>query len=221
MVSAIVALIAGTAIGWSLATAQYWLAALALALGIVGLALERSRLVDGRAAATATATTVSPSQTGWEDVHRELARARRHERPLAIVRLPGTDPTDASARAVAIAPYLRRIDRIWAEHGDVTVLLPDTDRTAAERLVDRLRARQPVAVGSSPAIATFPADGLTSGALLSALYGTPLPTVAVPIGVGRPVELSADGSVASADVIELRPHLAPDAPLTGRRESSS
>ena len=49
---------------------------------------------------------------------------------------------------------------------------------------------------------------------MSALYGIPLPSVAVPVGVGRPVELPAD-------VIELRPHLAPDAPLTDRRESSS
>lgn len=217
MVAAIVALIAGVTIGWSLATQLYWLAAVALVLGIIGVVLERSRLADGRA--TAAAATISASHTGWEDVHRELARARRHERPLAIVRLPGTDATDAPARAAAIAPYLRRIDRIWAEHGDVTVLLPDTDRTAAERLVDRLQARQPVAVGSASAIATFPADGLTSGALLSALYGKPLPSVAVPIGVGRPVELP--DSAASADVIELRPHLAADAPLTDRRESSS
>ncbi len=221
MVAAIAALIAGVAIGWSLATAQYWLAALALVLGFVAFILERSRSTDERAAAASTAPTATASQTGWEDVHRELARARRHERPLAIVRLPGTAVSDASARATVIAPSLRRIDRIWAEHGDVIVLLPDSDRPAAERLIERLRSRQPGAVGDDPAIATFPADGLSSGALLSALYGTPLPSVAVPIGVGRPVELPVDPPGTSADVIELHPHLAQDAPLTGRRESSS
>ena len=77
--------------------------------------------------------------------------------------------------------------------GPSTATSPCSCRTpialAAERLIERLEVRQPVAVGNAAAIATFPADGLTSGALLSALYGTPLPSVAVPIGVGRPVEL--------------------------------
>ena len=220
MTTAIVALIAGVLVGWSVATGQYWLALVAAVLGVALIALERTGLGDRRAS-TAAAASVSPSQAGWEDVHREIARARRHERPLAIVRLPGADANDAPTRAAAIAPYLRRIDRVWAEHGDVNVLLPDTDRAAAEQLIGRLQARQPLALGSGASIATFPADGLTSGALLSTLYGTPLPTVAVPLGVGRPVELPTDLVGPSADVIELRPHLAPDAPLTGRRESSS
>ena len=211
MISAIIAGVAGVIVGWGLATASYLPVAVAVVVAAVGIFLDRARLADHRAPA---ATAPIASQTGWEDVHRELARARRYQRSMAILRLPGGAGTDASERAIAIVPYLRRIDRIWSEHGDVNVLLPDTDRAAAERLVGRLQARQPAAVGPSPAIATFPVDGLTSGALLAVLYGTPLPTVAVPIGVGRPVELPAD-------VIELRPHLVPEPALTDRRESSS
>ena len=211
MITAIVAGLAGIVVGWGLTTASYLPAAVAVVFAGLGIYLDRARLADHR---STTGTVPVASQTGWEDVHRELARARRFQRSMAIVRLPGSEGTDAPDRATTIVPYLRRIDRVWAEHGDVTVLLPDTDRAAAERLVSRLQTRQPIAVGPAPAIVTFPVDGLTSGALLSALYGTPLPSVAVPVGVGRPVELPAD-------VIELRPHLVPVAPLPDRRESSS
>jgi hypothetical protein len=211
MISATIAGLAGVVVGWGLTTGTWLLAAAALGVAAVGLFLDRARLADHR---TPTAAAPIASQTGWEDVHRELARARRFQRSMAIVRLPGGDGMDAPTRAATIVPYLRRIDRVWAEHGDVNVLLPDTDRPAAERLVSRLHTRQPVALGPAPAIVTFPVDGLTSGALLSALYGTPLPSVPVPVGVGRPVELPAD-------VIELRPHLVPELALTDRRESSS
>jgi hypothetical protein len=203
MVGAIIAGLGGVLAGWGLAIGNPALAVLAAAVAVIGIFLDRARLADHRAAA---AIPVASSQTGWEDVHRELARARRHERPMAIVRLSGDPARAAGDRAASIVPYLRRIDRVWAEHGDVNLLLPDTDRTAAERLVSRLQTREPAAVGASPSIATFPVDGLTSGALLAALYGTPLPAVPVPVGVGRPVELPAD-------VIELRPRLAADAPL--------
>ncbi len=211
MIGAIVAGLAGVVAGLGLAAANPGLVVMAVVVGAIGIFLDRARLADHR-----VPTMVAPvaSQTGWEDVHRELARARRFKRSMAIVRLPGADGSDGTTRATAIAPYLRRIDRVWSEHGDVNLLLPDTDRPAAELLVRRLQARQPGAVGSDPGIATFPVDGLTSGALLSALYGAPLPSVPVPVGIGRPAD-------ESADVIDLRPHLVPDDPATDRRESSS
>jgi hypothetical protein len=203
--------IAGGAVGWALATGDPLPAVVVVPVVLFAIFLDRARLADHRSVPGSPA---SSGASGWEDLHRELARARRHERPLAIVRLPGSGGSDAAARAAALAPYLRRIDRVWSEHGDVNVLLPETDRAAAERLVGRLRARQPETFGAEASIASFPTDGLTSGALLATLYGTPLPTVAVPVGVGRPAELPAD-------VIELRPHLVPDTTLTDRRESSS
>lgn len=206
---AVLTAIGGGFIGWGLAVGNLWAIAIVAPIVLLVGFMSRARLVDRHSPTAAPALTT----TGWEDVHRELARARRHDRPLAIVRLPGASGTDAAARSAAIAPYLRRIDRTWSEHGDVNVLLPEADRSAAEILVERLRKRQPDAVGGAN-IATFPADGLTSGALLAALYGTPMVSVAVPKGVGRPVELPTD-------VIELRPHLVPDPPLTDRRESSS
>ena len=103
---------------------------------------------------------------------------------MAIVRLPSDSGPAAADRAASIVPYLRRIDRVWAEHGDVNLLLPDTDRTAAERLVDPAPGPPARCGRHGASIATFPVDGLTSGALLAALYGTPLPAVPVPVGVG-------------------------------------
>ncbi len=212
MVVAVLAAIAGGSVGWGVAAGSWGPAVLVVPVALIAIFAYRARLADsGSTRSNGTAT----SEDAWEAVHREIARARRHERPLALVRLSGDGRMDeALARAGTIVPLLRRIDRIWAEHGDVNILLPEADRAAAERLVERLRARQPNASPVEASIACFPADGLTSGALLAALYGTPLQSVPVPVGVGRPVDLPAD-------VIELRPHLAADAPLTDRRESSS
>ncbi len=212
MVVAVIAAIAGASLGWGVASGSLWPALVAVPVALLSIFLYRARLVDH---GSAHRTTPASSEDAWAAVHRELARARRHERPVSLVRLPGDGRQEgALARAEAIVPYLRRIDRVWAEHGDVHLLLPEADRTAAERLVGRLQERQPGTLASEASIASFPADGLSSGALLSTLYGTPLPSVPIPVGVGRPVELPAD-------VIELRPHLVPDAALTDRRESSS
>jgi hypothetical protein len=211
MIVAGVAAIVGGVIGWGIATSSLLPIVVVVPFAVLVGFLVMARLRDERAVPMAAP---SSSEAGWADVHREIARARRHERPMAIVRLPGEAGSDVDARAAAIAPYLRRVDRTWADNGEVNLLLPETDRPAAERLVERLHGRLPDVVGSAASIAAFPSDGLTSGALLAALYGTPLPSVAVPVGVGRPVDLPAD-------VIELRPHLLPDPPVSDRREYSS
>ena len=60
MITAIVALIAGVLVGWSVATGEFWLALVAAVLAVAFFALERTRLVDRRAS-TAAAASVSPS----------------------------------------------------------------------------------------------------------------------------------------------------------------
>ena len=159
MIVAGVAAIFGGVIGWGVATSSLVPILLALPLAVLLGALVMARRRDERAVPIAAPIS---SEAGWADVHREISRARRHERPLAIVRLPGEAGSDANARAAAIAPHLRRIDRTWADHGEVNLLLPETDRLEAERLVERLRSRQPDVVMTSASIATLPTDGLTS-----------------------------------------------------------
>jgi hypothetical protein len=108
---------------------------------------------------------------------RELARARRHETPLTVVRLPGAagldEPSDRRNLS-SIRRQLRRIDVVWIRGRDVLLLLPETDGLAAAQLLGRLRERVPTALAvAEPTIAAFPGDGLTAGALLAVLEGRP------------------------------------------------
>jgi hypothetical protein len=208
MSSAVVAGIAGVLIGWGIATGTHWVAGAAGAAGIIGIFVDRARL-----AGSAPPATITTSQAGWEDFHRELARARRYQRPVAIVRLPGAPGVDDRERAAALHLLVRQTDRVWAEHGDTLVVLAEADRPEAERVVARIRARRPETLGIGAFIATFPADGLTSGALLATLYGPPRPSTHIPPGAGTPV-------ARPDNVIDLSPRLASAAPPLIRLESS-
>jgi hypothetical protein len=118
-------------------------------------------------------------QAGLDAFRRELDRARRHERPFALLRLtmtPGAaassatlpdDPVDPSLTLIGAS--LRITDRAWRDGDNVIVLLPESDRATAAALFARLELLVPGRFGSEIGIAVFPSDGLTSGALLDAL----------------------------------------------------
>jgi hypothetical protein len=105
-------------------------------------------------------------------------RARRHETPLALVRLPAAAPgssSDARQRGAAVRRHLRRIDVVWLRGRDVVLVLPETDGVTAANVIERLRRLAPaVLTGVEPKIASFPGDGLTAGALLAVVEGRPL-----------------------------------------------
>lgn len=151
---------------------------LALVLAGGSLISLTGSLVIGRRA-RGRQPSIADETSSWADFRRELARARRHERPLSIARLPG-GATGRSAVALTAGPHrrLRRIDLAWSEGADVVILMPESDRAAAERAVGRISGT----LGIDPAaarIATFPADGLTTVALVEAVgvgsSGTPAP----------------------------------------------
>ena len=99
----------------------------------------------------------------WTELRVELARARRFGRPFALVRVDGM-------RGRRLKAGLRSIDRHWVADRATYVLLPESDREGAASLVARLRREAAdVLEGCSVAIAAFPDDGLTSGALLERL----------------------------------------------------
>lgn len=151
------------------------------------------------------------SMDGWRAFRRELHRARRNEQPLALVRLSGVgDGTLAGRRrrVVAVRRALRRIDLAWAHADDVIVLLPETDGPTARSVVNRVVGREQALAGSIATIAAFPADGLTSTALLARLREAPvgpLPeTAPAPIPVGAAAvpstyAVGGTGEVASLD----------------------
>jgi hypothetical protein len=144
------------------------------------------------AAVVLVAVLVRPSSTraalsltitdGWRDLARELRRSRRHAHPFALARLePASAAGDATTArgqsavavrraALTLASQVRAIDRVWTDSESVYLLLPESDRAAAERLISRARQIDPeIRMLSSDRIAVFPDDGVTVGALLDAL----------------------------------------------------
>lgn len=119
---------------------------------------------------------VAPStpSNATELIASELGRARRHERPFSILSIPlglaGGPPPHDTARL--IPSVLRECDRMVIADGCISVLLPETDSVGAQRVVDRLSA---VTALDAHAVhrASFPCDGVTSGALGAVLSGRP------------------------------------------------
>jgi hypothetical protein len=165
-----------TAVVGVLALAGTWLVArldlgLAFTVGlVVALAIT---FVTASAAAPAirlTAATSEPAD-GWGEFHRELNRARRFDRPFGIVRFVGVDRGLTTERHLRdqVASLGRRIDRVWLDGGDLFVLMPESDASAVETAVARVRYRIGAAL-DDVVTATFPANGITSGSLIGCLY---------------------------------------------------
>jgi len=188
-----------------LAIAISWLLG-RLGLGLaftLGSALTIAVVVLATAAAPAVRLTAATMATpeGWQEFHRELARARRFDRPFGIVRFVDVGSGVVSERRVRdrVAVLARRIDRVWLDGGDLFVLLPESDAAAVETAVERARYRVREALDVA-VTATFPANGITSGALIACLYQGDASPVA--IGALAPVP-SALASVAASEADEL------------------
>jgi hypothetical protein len=133
---------------------------------------------------------------GWTEFRRELRRARRGGRPLTVLRIAGDElPTDGpdgpsvlGTRSRRLGLHLRLVDRTWVDDGSIYVLLPESPRAAANALIGRIRAESPGQLPERVRIATFPDNGLTSGALIAALHDGVVDAVPIPI---RP--MTADG----------------------------
>jgi hypothetical protein len=153
------------------------------------------------------ATTWPPSagsaadDTAWTEFRRELRRARRSGRPLTLLRIPVAEPASSDAPgaanlARAIGAELRLIDRTWVDGDSIYLMLPESSRSAATVVVDRLAAEPATAVAATARMATFPEDGLTSGALLAAVHGTAVGQVPIPL---RPSHEEASIRAVDAD----------------------
>jgi hypothetical protein len=136
--------------------------------------------------------------SSWEDLQRELDRSRRYGHSFSVVRLASRTRFRARSngagekhraelerKALMVGVLLRKLDRVWADGEDIYLLLPEGGRAMAESMLDRIR--EPLAAlvpDSEVAIAAFPEDGLSTGALLAAL-GSPSRPVRI---VGGSVE---------------------------------
>ena len=144
-------------------------------------------LSPGRGRDIAAGGAVSDASGGWAEFHRELARSRRFDRSFAIVRLSAGDGhsvDELGAVRDRVADAARRTDRAWVDGDDVLVLLPETSPTTATRFTERVVGAM-TGVALKPTMATFPDDGITSGALIAVAYGGAA-VVPTPISAVRP-----------------------------------
>jgi hypothetical protein len=181
---ALIAALAGAGIGLEAArdglllapTLGFWVGA----LGIVALVI-----VLLTAPPEAESVSLTSAETGWAEFRREMRRARRGVKALTIMRIPvaepGAEDDTLTVRSEEIAAHLRLVDRTWVDDGSVYVLLPESPRAAADVLLSRIRAVAPALLPADVRTATFPDDGLTSGAIIAAVHGAALGEVPIPI----------------------------------------
>jgi hypothetical protein len=120
--------------------------------------------------------------TPFDELRREMDRARRHERPFAVVRIRlGSGGTDGQSTETLVTALragdearsaLRSIDRWWRSANDLFLLLPETSADAARVALRRVGGDQAVLTGMWQ-VAAFPEDGITTGALFEALGARP------------------------------------------------
>ncbi len=115
----------------------------------------------------------------YDELRREMDRARRHERPFALARLrlaprgasaagnPAWSPLDDAQ------PPIRSTDRVWKSGRDLYLLMPETSKAGAEAIIARALAVHPEP-STEWRVASFPGDGVTVGALFTEL-GAPAP----------------------------------------------
>jgi hypothetical protein len=120
---------------------------------------------------------VSERWSPAQELQLELDRSRRFGHPFALVGIwcrPKQERwTFLRDVATALDTFVRRVDRVWIQGSGVYVLLPECDRTKLEATLERLRDPLSRLLGEDArtevSAAVFPDDGLTSGALFSAL----------------------------------------------------
>jgi len=148
--------------------------AVAAVLAIVGAVLRvRATLVAGFRIETPL---LSP-QHGREALAREVERSRRYDRPLVLLRIrSGVGDPDPERTVSVIRSCLRSTDHVWSDLGALFIVMPESDRTAGDRLLERIRhtATHP---GSAVVVdhAAFPEDELSAAPLLDRVM-TPRPS---------------------------------------------
>jgi hypothetical protein len=99
----------------------------------------------------------------------EIERARRYERPLALIRIESRGDRRGAA---ALDPMVaRRTDLVFAVGAATYLIAPETTSSRADALCRRVEEEHGAAELVSATSVSFPCDGLSRGALLTALDG--------------------------------------------------
>lgn len=180
---ALIAALAGAGIGLEGARDGFFLTpTLGFWVGILGIVALGIVLLT--APPEAQIPIVSTAEAGWAEFRREMRRSRRGVKTLTIVRVPmgeNVDEAELEARSEALAAHLRLVDRSWVDDGSIYLLLPESSKAAAAALLTRVRGVSPALLPDDVRTATFPDDGLTSGAIIAVLHGGGVADVPIPI----------------------------------------
>ena len=145
----------------------------AIIVAVVIVTVGAITLVDTNSRRQRTSRTAIDRSVA-DEVGREVARARRTERPVALARysllttsLADRIVSDKQLRVIQGA--LRTQDRAWLDCLDLFILMPESDRASAGAALSRLQAVFAPLKDVEPRLAIFPEDGSTVGGLMSAL----------------------------------------------------
>lgn len=195
------AVVVGVAIGYYAGVTEA-LPMSAGTLAIIGLMLAGllTAFYGGRVAGRPDRPSISLTRS-WDAFRRELDRARRFERTFVLMRIPALETSSADSAGFgalgALPLVVRSIDQVWAMDGSIYVVLPESTRATADQLMARLRVAMP---GESALdhveVVEFPADGVTTGALVANLR--PIDSS----GAAAPVRLKLAQSSDDADLTE-------------------
>jgi hypothetical protein len=152
-----------------------------------GIGGRLRRLASLRSTREAPAPSAPPplveEPSRWTAFYRELSRARRHERPFSLVKMPvdrvvealpdsAADALDEPQRAARATEQLRQslrlTDEVWVDGPHAFVLMPEAEPEDVSVALPRAVDGQPLD-DAEVCVASFPRDGVTSGAVLASL----------------------------------------------------
>lgn len=184
---AVVATLAGGSFGLHISSLGFTLPAdLGLWIGLAGTGLLIAVLLMARVPVVGDD---NAEDAGWTEFRRELRRARRAGRPLTLLRMAEEDlpaeqvdrVPDLALSARQLLAHVRVVDRAWVDDGSLYLMLPESARADAERMLVRIRATVPKLLPERVHLATFPEDGLTGGALIASVSGATIDSMPTPI----------------------------------------
>jgi hypothetical protein len=187
-------------IGWALSLASASLLAISTFVGAALIAIRSVAPSLGQPVVVPTHL----ERRGWHAFENELSRARRYERPIALIRGPLPSPTEATAQLDVMADInksLRSVDTAWIDGGALWILATEADRSMADQLVDRI-VETTWLEREDVRIASFPDDALTAGGLISMLQDG-----------GRPIQLPVRATLDASDAMAFAAKAAESAQL--------
>jgi hypothetical protein len=178
------------AVAWGLGAASAGLLAVVTFIGAIFVGMRSL----ARSLAQPVILPAHLERRGWHAFEQELARARRYERPLALIRapLPGVSSSPEPDVMTSINRSLRTVDTAWVDNDALWILATEADRDVANEVIERVVGVAPAILRDEIRVASFPSDALTAGALISSLQSDQ------PEPIHLPVRTQLDASDAMA-----------------------